>query len=403
MALYSYQAYSREGKKVHGIIDAPSVGALKEQLAKQGLFPIKIEPAQEGAGLFARLFARNVTLKDKILFTKQFAILLKSGVPLLQSCELLIEQFTGSMRTILVRIKDDVKEGNSLADALAKYPKTFETLYVQLVHAGEATGKLDTILERLAAYLERRDEIQKKVSGALQMPIIQLVMAVLVVGVLMIQVVPTMAKNFATQKRELPDITKFVMALSNFISSYYLFIIIGLVIIVGLFKLWQTTSKGAHTIDAIKLRLPIIKKLTQTNAVVQFSYTLGLLLEGGVHLAEALDIVVAVIDNRVLADALRIARDNIVKEGKIAQYLKQTAMFPPIAIYLIQTGEESGELDTMLLTVADTYEKDYVELIDKLTGLIGPIMTVLMGLIIGVIVVAIGLPIMQQADIEEIG
>lgn len=401
MALYSYQAYSRDGKKVQGIIDAPSMGALKEQLTKQGLFPIKIEPAQEGGGFFSRLFSGRVSLKEKILFTKQFAILLKSGVPLMQACELLIEQFTGSMRTILVRVKDDIKEGGSLADSLAKYPKVFETLYIQLVRAGEATGKLDTILVRLASYLEKQAETRKKISGALQMPIIQFVMAVGVVSVLMIYVVPGIAENLTSSGKALPAPTQFVMAASNFMVNYFLFIIIGVAAIIALFMAWKKTSSGARIIDTIKLRLPLIKYLARTNAVVQFCYTLGLLLEGGVHLAEALDIVVAVIDNRVLADELRIARDNIVKEGKIAQYLKQTNMFPPIAIYLIQTGEQTGELDTMLLTVADNYEKDYLELIDRITTLIGPVMLVAMGGIVGFIIISIIMPIMEQANIEE--
>lgn len=398
MALYSYQAYSRDGKRVQGIIDAPSIGALKDQLTKQGLYPIKIELAQESGGLLGTLFTRRATLKDKILLTKQLAILLKSGVPLLQSCELLIEQFTGSMRTMLVRIKDDVKEGNSLADALAKYPKTFETLYVQLVRAGETTGKLDIILERLAAYLERRDEIQKTVRGALQMPIIQIVMAIAVISALMIFLVPQIAENLAAEGKGLPIATHILIATSTFMVNYFIYIIMSVIAFIIGTTIWKATPSGAKTIDSIKLRLPLVRYITRTHAVVQFSYTLGLLLEGGVHLAQALDIVVAIIDNQVLAGALRIAKDNIVKEGKIAQYLKQTNMFPPIAIYLIQTGEQTGELSNMLLTVADTYEKDYVESINTMTNLINPAMTLFMGGVVGFIIVAIIVPVMQQAS-----
>ena len=215
------------------------------------------------------------------------------------------------------------------------------------------------------------------------------------------KIVPDMAKNFASQKQELPGITQFVVALSDFMISYF-FIIIGAVIaIIVLFKFWKATPAGGRQWDQLKLKLPLIKHLSKTNAVVQFSYTLGLLLEGGVNIAEALDIVVSVIDNRILASALRTARDNIVKEGKIAEYLQQTKMFPPIAIYLIKTGEQSGQLDKMLLTVADTYEKEYVELIDTMTGLISPIMLIVMAVVVGFIVVAIALPMAQQ--IQNIG
>jgi type II secretory pathway component PulF len=169
-------------------------------------------------------------------------------------------------------------------------------------------------------------------------------------------------------------------------------------VVVSLFIAWKSSETGGRQLDQIKLHLPLIKYLSKTNAVVQFSYTLGMLLEGGVNLAEALDIVVSIVDNRVLASALRKARDNIVKEGKIAEYLQQTNIFPPIAIYLIRTGEQSGQLAEMLLTVADNYEKDYVELIDKLTGLISPIMLVVMAGVVGFIVVSIALPMMQQME-----
>ncbi len=400
MALYSYEAFSKEGKKVHGVIDASSAESLKEQLARQGLFPIKIEMTggTSTAGFFKRLFEPAITIKDKILFTKQLAILLKSGVPILQAIELLIEQFEGGMRNMLVRIKDEVKEGIALADALNKYPKVFEKIYIQLVRAGEATGKLDIILDRLTVFLERREAITKKVKGAMQQPIMQLVVAIGVVGVLVVKVVPDMAKNFTSQKQELPWPTEFVLSMSDFFIDHYILILVAVVSVVALFKFWKSTATGGRQYDQLKLRLPIIKNLSQMNAVVQFSYTLGLLLEGGVNIAEALDIVVNIIDNKVLATALRTARDNIVKEGKIAEYLQQTKMFPPIAIYLIKTGEQTGQLDKMLLAVADNYEKDYVELIDTLTGLISPIMLVVMAVVVGFIVMAIAMPMMSQME-----
>ena len=406
MALYAYEAFSKDGKKVRGTVDAPSADALKEQLARQGLFPTKIELSggTSTGGFIKRLFEKKPTIKDKILFSKQLAVLLKSGVPILQSIELLIEQFEGGMKSMIIRIKDDVKEGIALADALAKYPKVFENIYVQLVRAGEATGKLDVILERLTTFLERREAIGKKVKSAMQQPIIQLVVAILVVIVLVVKVVPEMAKNFAAQKQELPGPTAFIMALSDFLIGHYLIIILTVVSIIVAFKFWKSTKAGGKLWDKIKLKLPIVKSLSQMNAVVQFSYTLGLLLKGGVNIAEALDIVVNIIDNRVLAEALSKARDNIVKEGKIAEYLQQTKMFPPIAIYLIKTGEQTGELDNMLLTVADTYEKEYVELIDKMTGLISPIMLVGMAVIVGFIVMAVAMPMLQQMqNIDKIG
>ena len=224
MALYSYEAFSKDGKKVKGVVDAPSAGALREQLTRQGMFPTRIDATGgvSTAGFFKRLFEKKVTTKDKILFTKQLAILLKSGIPILQAIELLTEQFEGSLRNMLVSIKDDIKEGTSLADALSKYPKVFENLYIQLVRAGEATGKLETILERLTTFLERREAISKKIKGAMTQPIIQLVIAVGVVSVMVMKVVPQMAQNFSSQKMDLPWPTQFILSTSDFMINYFI-------------------------------------------------------------------------------------------------------------------------------------------------------------------------------------
>ena len=404
MALYSYEAFSKEGKKIRGIIDASSMNSVKEQLSKQGLFPITISPTSSIAqyGILAKIFRRSVTVKEKILFTKQFTVLLKSGIPLLQAIELLTDQFEGQLHIILVAIKDDIKEGISLADALKKYPRVFETIYIQLVRAGEASGQLEVILERLTEYLERREKLAKKIRGALQYPLMQLVVAGLVVSILLAFVVPQMTENFIAQGKKLPGPTQLLVNISNFITGHYFILIGSLLALVSFYMYWSSTPRGAYTLDKLKLRLPLIKYLSKTNAVTQFSYTLGMLLEGGVHLSEALDIVVQIIDNRILSDALNKARDKIVKQGKITQYLEQTGIFPPIAIYLIKTGEQTGQLDKMLLTVAQNYEEELKELTDRLTALLGPLMLIVMAVIVGFIVLAVAMPIMQMSQLAGV-
>ncbi len=403
MALYSYQAFSKDGKKITGTIDAPSLQSAKELLSKQGIYPIAVSLSSQEAAFpwWKRLFAKKITIKEKILFTRQLAVLLKSGVPLLQALELLTEQFEGSLKTILVTIKDEVKEGISFADALKKYPKVFDNIYVQLVRAGEASGKLELILERLTSYMERRAEIRKRVRAALTGPVIQLAVAVLVISVLLIKVVPSMTANFAAAGAELPLPTKILLAISSVFTDYYLFVIIGLILTGAAFLYWKSTEAGARMIDQIKLKLPIIGYFARTNAIVQFCNTLGMLLEGGVNLAESLDIVVNIIDNRVLASALREARDKIIKQGKIAQYLRQTNIFPPIASYLISTGEQSGQLDFMLLTVAKNYEEELGEYADGLSALIGPVLLIVMAFIVGFIVLALMLPMLQMGGLVE--
>jgi len=403
MALYFYQALSKEGKRVTGYLDASSQEAVKSQLTTQGVFPVTIKPATQESrqSWWQRLFSRGVTVKDKILFTRQLAVLLRSGVPLLQALELLAEQFEGGLRSILVAIKDDIKGGMALADALDKYPKTFDSIYVQLVKAGEASGKLDVILDRLTIYLERREELQKKIKGALRYPIIQFSVAFLVVLALMWGVVPTMTGVFKAQGQELPTITKALIGLSDFFVNYSLYVVIALLFFIIGFRYWASTTGGARALDRIKLKLPLVGYFARMGAVVQFCYTLGILLEGGVNLAQALDIVCNIITNRILVDALQEARDKIVKQGKIAQYLKQTEVFPPIAIYMIHTGEQSGELDKMLLTVARNYEEDLGDVADTLTESLGPILLLVMAALVGFIILAIILPIMQMSQSAE--
>lgn len=406
MALFAYQAFSKDGKRVRGTLDAPTPEAVREQLARMGLYPITISSTtEERASLFARLkslISGKVSLKDKILFTKQLSVLLKSGVPLLQALELLIDQFSGKLKTILISVKDGIKEGRSLADGLAQYPKDFDNIYIQLAKAGEATGKLEVILDRLVDYLERRQLIIKRVKGAMTYPIIQLVVIVLVVIALLTFVLPNIAQSFSTGKQELPWTTSFLMGVSDFIRSYYLILIGSLIALVLLFRYWRSTPQGARTFDKIKLKIPIIKFFAQMGAIVQFSRTLGMLIESGVNLSDALDIVVNIIDNRILKDALMQARDKIIKQGKIAEYLRQTNIFPPIAIYLINTGEQSGQLDFMLLTVAKNYEDDLAEYADRLSTLLEPVMLIVMAVVVGFVVMAVMQPMLQQTQMFNI-
>ncbi len=404
MAIYNYQAVSREGKKVSGQIDASTTQGARELLVKQGLFPTRVilaadERAEEP--WYRKLFRREISLKDKIFFSKQLAVLLRSGIPLVQALELLVEQSTGPLNRVVITLRDGIKEGRSLADGLARYPATFDSIYVQLVRAGEATGNLETILDRLTEFLERREELRKKVISALRYPLFQLGVVVLVVLVLLSFVVPQIASVFQGQNIALPLPTRILIGMSNFILNHY--IILGLIIgtLVGLFLFWKSTPNGAYTIDVWKLKLPLVGYFSRTNAIVQFTRTLGMLVEGGVNLAEALNIVVKIVDNKVLSNALEKARENIIKQGKIAQYLNETRLFPPVAIHLINTGEQSGELGPMLNTVARYYEDDLRERSDALSELLGPAMLIVMFVVVGFVIASVMLPIQQMQSVAE--
>jgi type II secretory pathway component PulF len=400
MALYIYNAFSTSGKKVSGQLDAASVQNVREQLTKMRLYPISIELASQAksfrtSALWAKLTEKPVPLKDRVLFTKQLAILLRSGVPLLQALELLYEQFDGQLKKIIISLKDGIKEGQSLAVGMAQYPMAFSTIYVQLVRAGEATGKLEMILDRLTDFLEREAELKKRVSGALRGPLINLAIIFAISIFLLTVVVPKIGQTLSKFGESLPLNTRILLSMSEFITTHYILLFACLAFLVIGWMVFARSAYGRLLIDRVKLRIPIMKFFTRMTAVVQFSSTLGMLLEGGVNLPEALDIVCKIIDNKVLATSLMAAREKIVKEGKITQYLKQTGIFPPMAIYLINTGEQSGKLDSMLLAVAKNYESDLLELSDKLADQIQPFMMALTAGLVGFIGVSILQPMMN--------
>ncbi|QQR49737.1 type II secretion system F family protein [bacterium] len=405
MPLYKYDSFNRRGGRVAGTVDAVSMHAAKEILQGQGLMPVNIKEVTAGSaggGFSLRtLFERPIDVKVVVLFTKQLAVLLRAGIPLLQALELLIEQFEGRFNRLLINVRDGVKSGEPFAKELSKYPKVFSNVYVQLVRAGEASGNLDAILENLTGYLESAEETRKKVKKAMQQPIMMLSFAGLVVVGLLTVLVPRLKDMFSRMKTELPLPTKILITLSNILSNYFLVLSAALLLIVVLFTYWKSTKKGAYQFDAMLLKFPVTAYFSRTKAIVQFSKTLGMLINSGVNLAEALDIVCNIVENRVLVQKLRDARDKIIKEGKIAKYLKQTGIFPGIASYMISTGEESGKLGAMLLAVGHDYDVELKELTDGLTEKIGPVMTIVMGLIVGFIIMSIFLPVLKMGDIAN--
>jgi len=403
MPLYKYDSFNRRGSKVKGTIEASTLQGAKQMLRGQGLMPTKVVEVAAGAAgvsFFASLFEKPIETKTVILFTKQLAVLLRSGVPLLQAFELMAEQFEGKFKRVLVSVKDGLKSGEALAKELGKYPKIFTNVYVQLVRAGEASGKLDSILNRLTEFLEREELTRKKIKKAMSYPIMMLSFAVLVVVGLLTVLVPKLTGVFAKMKKALPWPTQILVIASDFILNHFVLLSGGIVVVIVLFSYWKSTPKGKYKFDELLLKFPLTAYFSRTKAVVQFSKTLGLLIESGVNLAEALDIVCSIVENEVLVSKLREARDKIVKEGKIAKSLKETGMFPKIASYMISTGEESGKLGEMLLTVGNDYDVELMEITDGITAKITPIMTIVMGAVVGFIIISIFLPIMEMGNMS---
>ncbi len=399
MALYVYKALTKAGKRVSGQLDAPSPIAVRVDLTAKNMYPISIELYKDSSffkKIFGTLFQPRVAFKDLIFFTKQLGVMLRSGVPLLKALELLTEQFSGKLHSILVAVKDGIKEGSSLADGLENYPETFSIIYVQLVRAGEASGRLEQILDRLIDYLERQETLRKKISDAMAYPLFQLAVIFAITIGLMVGIVPNMVKVLGKMSGSLPATTVFLMHASELLISHYVEIIESLLAFIFLFVYWSSTKSGQYSLDYLKLHIPMIGYFSKMSAVVQFCSTLGMLLENGVNLAPALDIVCNIIENKILLQSLETAKDKIIKQGKITPFLQETKLFPPLAIYLINTGEQNGKLDQMLLLVAKNYDEDLSELANKLTSALGPTMTIVMGLVVGFIMMAIMGPMLNM-------
>lgn len=403
MPLYKYKSFTRSGKQVIGTIDAPSPQGAKDMLQGQGLMPVEVHLASASGGSFlSQLFAPKVDEKTVFIFTKQLSVLLRSGVPLVDALEMLTEQFEQPFQGMLIAVKEGVKSGEPLAAQLAAHPTAFPNIYIQLVKAGEASGKLDVILMRLLEYMQRTSETQKKIKKATSKPITMLGVVGAVVALMLGFVVPRMSDMFSKTGKELPGPTQFLLSLSNFVTGHYMILIGGIVGFFIVFSRWKASPAGVRTLDEMVLKVPLLSYFAKTKAVVQFSQTLGMLMESGVNLAEALDIVSNIVENKVLTQKLQEARDNIIKEGKIAKYLAATGLFPKMASYMISTGEESGKLAEMLLTVGRDYDAELSEITDSLTSKIDPIMTMVMGVIVLFVVAAIFLPMMQMGDVSGV-
>ncbi len=311
MALYVYKALTKTGKQVSGQFDAPSSIAVRVELASKKMYPISIELYKDSSTFqhfFGTLFQPKVAFKDLIFFTKQLGVMLRSGVPLLEALELLSEQFKGKLHSILVAIKDGIKEGSSLADGLENYPNTFSIIYIQLVRAGEASGRLEQILDRLIDYLERQEALRKKVSGAMAYPIFQLLIIVVITAGLLVTIVPNMVKVLGSMAGSLPTSTVVLMAMSDFLVHHYVLLGEILIGVTLMFSYWASTKNGKYSLDYLKLHIPLIGYFSQISAVVQFCSTLGMLLENGVNLAPALDIVCNIIENEILLESIEAAK-----------------------------------------------------------------------------------------------
>lgn len=400
MPQFSYQAFDRQGRVQSGQLDANGIAEVQEYLKNRNLLPSHISKVQGGGNWWNLAYWQtSVDVKTKIQFTEQLSILLRAGVPLLETFNLLIEQFNGHFQRVLVDVRQSLQEGVPLATALEKYPKIFENFYIQLVRAGEASANLDVVLEKLTIFMQRNQATSDKISDAMQGPIFQMCMAMgLLVGACKF-LIPSMSGLLSQMgSGELPELTQFMLDMTEFFGEYWLAVAAlgggGLF----LFLQWKNSAQGKLSFDSMLLKLPGVAGFAKNRAVVQFAQTLGMLLEAGVNLPMALDIVSSIVDNSILSNTLKQARNNIIKEGKIAKHLKSTEIFSLVSSYMIKTGEESGNLAQMLIKVGNEAEISLLKATDNLVGLINPLLSILLAIIVILVGGAILLPVMNMAS-----
>jgi type IV pilus assembly protein PilC len=400
MAKFSWDGRSRDGKNVKGVMEAANEGAVSAQLRRQGIMPGRIKKAGGGLDMELKIpgMEQKVTTKDLVVFTRQFATMIDAGLPLVQCLDILSsQQENKTLKQALMQIKDDVESGSTFADALGKHPKIFNELYVNLVAAGEVGGILDTILNRLAVYIEKALKLKKQVKSAMTYPTTIISIAFIVIAVILIFVIPSFEKMFADFGGALPVPTQIVINMSNFIQDYIL-VIIGVVVgLVFLFKKTYATDKGREVIDDIALKAPIFGVLIRKVSVAKFSRTMSTMISSGVPILDGLGIVEKTAGNRTVEKAIAKVRASISEGKTIAEPLKESGVFPPMVCQMIEVGEQAGALDAMLSKIADFYDDEVDDAVGNLTAMMEPLLMLFLGTTVGGLVIAMYLPIFKLA------
>jgi type IV pilus assembly protein PilC len=340
-----------------------------------------------------------VKTKDIVIFTRQFSTMINAGLPLVQALDILSKQSENpALQEITRQVVYDVESGNTVADALAKHPKAFTELYTNMVAAGEAGGILDTILMRLATFLEKNDALVGKVKSAMMYPMVITSVAAIAIMVLLIFVIPTFESMFASVDLALPMPTRVVIGMSNFLQGYWWAVGVGGYAAVFLFKRYRSTSSGKLNTDKLMLKLPVIGDVVRKSSVSRFTRTLGTLISSGVSILDGLEITAKTSGNRVIHDAIMDSRASIAGGDTISAPLAKSAVFPPMVISMIAVGEQTGGLDEMLSKIADFYDTEVDTAVSGLLSLMEPVMIVVLGVVVGGMVVAMYLPIFDMIN-----
>ena len=397
MTTFAYSGRTRAGQNVTGERIADTMDAAVAALRREQILVTQINPVKEKAAKAAgqkKAKAKGVNPKNLAVFTRQFSVMIDAGLPLVQCLEILgTQEEDKNFAATILATRGDVEGGASLADAMKRHPKTFDPLFTNMIAAGEAGGILDTILKRLATYIEKAVKLKSQVKSAMVYPIAVIVIAAVVVGLILWKVIPTFANLFAGLGAELPLPTRIVIALSNNLVRFGPFVIAGIVAAGFGFKQYYATTGGRMVVDRIVLKLPVLGILMRKIAVARFCRTLSTLLASGVSILEALDITARTAGNAVVEQAIFTTRKSIEGGDTIAGPLRETAVFPPMVVQMIGVGEATGALDTMLAKIADFYEEEVDVAVAGLLTLLEPLMIAILGGVVGGIVISMYMPI----------
>ncbi len=398
MPVYQWRGRGRNNAATKGEMEASTEQEVRTRLQRQGITPEKVK--KKPKDLFENVSFLQPTVKeqDVIVFARQFSTMIDAGLPIIQCLDILqSQQENPTFKKMLKDIKGSVEGGETLAEALKKYPKQFDALFVNMVAAGEAGGILDVILRRLSAYMEKAARLKAQIKGAMTYPIVTIIIAIVVVAVILVFVIPVFQEMFSTMGGALPAPTQAVVHLSEFVKGNILWIIIGLVLFIFAFRRFYKTEKGREVIDDLMLKMPVIGILIRKSAVARFTRTMGTMLASGVAILEALDIVAKTADNKTVEKAIYHVRSGIAEGQTIADPLSETGVFPPMVCQMIAVGESTGAIDAMMEKIADFYEEEVDQAVDNMTALIEPFMLVFLGVTIGGLVIAMYLPIFKMA------
>jgi type IV pilus assembly protein PilC len=399
MPIYKWAGKTYKGEIRSGELSAKNRDELIYSLRKQGILPTNVSELKQPKTITPK--RRKVSARDLVVFTRQFATMFTAGIPIVQGLDILSKQSDNKvLGAILSQVKADVETGTTLADALKKHPKIFDDLYINLVAAGEAGGVLDSVLMRLAGYIEKSMKLKKKIKGAMIYPSIVIAVAVLVVTIIMVFVIPIFSKIFTEMGVALPLPTRSVIWMSNFIAgSGGAIIFMSFIGSIILIRQYRKTESGKKNIDRILLQMPVIGDLLRKAAVARFTRTLGTLIGGGVPILEGLEICAKSSGNKVVEDVVLEAKKDVASGKTVAESVSKSDIFPSMVIQMINVGESTGALDDMLLKIADFYDDEVDNSVTNLTTMLEPMMMVFLGTTIGYIVIALYLPIFKMGEV----